>query len=186
MRISRGLFLAATLGLGACTGQGNPSLSATDNNFIMRAASGGMAEVSLGQMAQRYSSNPAVDQFAQQMVQEHSGANQELMVLAGRKGVTPPTGPDQAHIDANRQLSQLTGPAFDQQYMLQQVQDHELQAALYRQEATSGTDPDVRAFAAKYLPVVQSHEAMAKQILQSVSVPAPPAQPAAPTSRMRR
>lgn len=184
MHYARSLFLAATLGLGACAGQGNPRLSAADNTFIQQAASGGMGEVSLGQLAERYTSNPAVKQFAQHMVQDHSGANQELMVLANRKRVTLPAGPGQARIDANRQLSQLTGTAFDQQYMLQQVQDHELQASLFRQQAMGGGDPDLRAFAAKYLPVVESHEAMAKQILESVSVPAPP--PAAPARRMRR
>jgi len=183
MRYARSLFLAATLGLGACAGQGNPRLSAADNAFVQQAASGGMAEVSLGQMAQRYTSNPAVKRFAEQMVQDHSGANQELVVLANRRRVTLPAGPDQARIEANRQLSQLNGTAFDQQYMLQQVQDHQLQAALFRQAATSGGDPELRAFAAKHLPVVESHEAMAKQILDSISVPAPPA---APAPRMRR
>ncbi|MCO6414689.1 DUF4142 domain-containing protein [Siccirubricoccus sp. KC 17139] len=181
MRHLRNLILMASLGLAACSGQGNPSLSSGDNNFIMQAASGGMSEVALGQMAQRYSSNPAIQQFAAQMEREHSAANEELMALARRKGVLPPTALDPGRVNANRQLSQLSGQSFDQQYMLQQVQDHQLQAALFQQEAQSGGDPELRAFAAKYLPLIQAHGQAAQQILESVSIQVPV--PVAPTRR---
>jgi putative membrane protein len=180
MRQVRTFLVVAALGLGACSGHSSSSLSSADNNFIMQAATGGMSEVALGQMAQRYSSNPAIKQFGQHMEQDHTAANQELMTIAGRKGVTPPSSLDPGRINANRQLSMLTGPAFDQQYMVQQVQDHELQLALFRQQAQSGADPEVKAFAVKYLPVVQAHAAMAQQVLDSVSLPA------APAERMRR
>jgi putative membrane protein len=183
MRQVRTLLVAAALGLGACAGQGNPSLSATDNNFIMQAATGGMGEVALGQMAQRYSSNPSVKEFAEHMVQDHTAANQELMTIARRKGVTPPTTLDPGRVNANRQLSMLNGAAFDQQYMLQQVQDHELQLALFRQQAQSSADPELKAFATKYLPVVQAHTVAAKQVLDSVSLPSAPVTPAAPMRR---
>ena len=85
------LVTLAALGLAACAGQGSPSLATADNNFIMQAAAGGVGEVSLGELAGRKSSNPAVRQFAQHMVEDHTGANRELIALAGRKGVTPPT-----------------------------------------------------------------------------------------------
>ncbi|GGC62763.1 hypothetical protein GCM10011504_46180 [Siccirubricoccus deserti] len=179
----RTILMVAALGLGACTGQGSPSLSSADNNFIMQAAAGGMSEVALGQMAQRYSSNPAVKQFGEHMERDHSAANQELIAIAGRKGVIPPTTLDPGRVNANRQLSMLSGTAFDQQYMIQQVQDHELQLALFRQQAQSGSDPDLKAFAAKYLPVVQAHANAAQQLLDSVSLPAAPVAPPAPRTR---
>jgi putative membrane protein len=179
----RTLLAVAALGLGACSGQNSPSLSSADNNFIMQAATGGMSEVALGQMAQRYSSNPAIKQFGQHMEQDHTAANQELTTIAGRKGVTPPSSLDPGRVNANRQLSMLTGVAFDQQYMLQQVQDHQLQLALFQQEAQSGSDPELKAFAAKYLPVVQSHAVAAQQLLDSVSLPSTPV---VPSAQMRR
>jgi len=172
MRQTRRLLITMALGLSACAGQGNPSLATTDNNFIMQAAAGGVGEVAFGQLAERYSSNPAVRQFAQQMINDHTGANRELIAIAGRKGVTPPTTLDPGRVNANRQLSTLTGAAFDQQYMAQQVQDHELQLALFRQQAQSGIDPELLAFAAKYLPTVEAHLQMAREGLNSVAVPA--------------
>jgi putative membrane protein len=179
----RTILVAAALWLGACTGQGNPSLTTADNNFILQAAAASMGEVALGEMAQRYSSNPLVQQFAAQMERDHTAMNQELMAIARRKGVTPPTALDPGRVNANRQLSMLTGTAFDQQYMIQQVQDHDLQLALFQEEAQFGTDPELKAFAAKYLPVVQAHANQARQVLNSVSLPSAPVAPAA---RMRR
>jgi putative membrane protein len=133
------------------------------------------------------SSNPAVQGFAKQMVEDHTGANKELVAIAGRKGVIPPTTLDPGRVNANRQLSNLTGREFDQQYMLQQAQDHELQLALFQQEAQAGLDPELRAFAAKYLPVVQAHAQMAQSVLTGVSEVVPtPAAATAPAMRPRR
>lgn len=169
----RFVLVGAALGLAACAGQGSPSLAAADNNFVMQAAAGGVGEVSLGELAERKTSNPAVRQFARHMIDEHTTANRELIALAGRKGVTPPTTLDPGRVNVNRQLSELGGADFDRQYMAQQVQDHELQAALFRQQAQSGIDPELRAYAAKHLPAVEGHARMARQVLNSVAVTVP-------------
>jgi putative membrane protein len=66
-------------------------LSALDQQFVIDAAQGGMAEVQLGQLALERSRNPEVKQFARQMIQEHTRANERLMRLATQKGITPPT-----------------------------------------------------------------------------------------------
>jgi putative membrane protein len=54
------LLLAAVVLLSGCAAKPNPSLGTADNSFIMQAASGGMAEVALGQMAQQKSTNPSI------------------------------------------------------------------------------------------------------------------------------
>ena len=64
------------------------------NGFMMRAAEGGMAEVEAGKMAAAKAQNPEVKQFGQQMVAEHTRANNELKTLAGKKNVTLPTDLD--------------------------------------------------------------------------------------------
>jgi putative membrane protein len=179
MRHARFLTFAFALALAGCTGLGSSRLTTADNNFVMQAAAGGVGEVAFGGLAQRHSSNPAVQRFGEQMVSEHTVANRELIAIAGRKGVVPPTTLDPGRVNANRQLSALTGPQFDQQYMAQQAQDHELQAALFRQQAQSGTDPELRAYAAKWLPHVEQHAQMARSLLNSVASPAAASAPMA-------
>jgi putative membrane protein len=131
----------------------------------MQAASGGMAEVALGEMAQQKSTDPSVRQFAAQMVADHTPADKELMAIAAKKNVVPPSSPDAARSAVAKQLSALSGTAFDQQYLAAQRQDHELQIKLYTDEAQTGTDPDLRAFAAKSLPNLQHHLSQVQAIM---------------------
>src|ERR1700685_3391420 len=67
----------------------NPGrINSADSRFMMKAASGGIAEVSLGQLAQDKASNQDVKDFGKMMVADHSKANDRMKDLASRKGVT--------------------------------------------------------------------------------------------------
>ena len=48
-----------------------------------------------------------------------------------------------------------------------QVADHKATVALFQQEASSGQDPQLKAFAQKYLPTLQHHLQMAQSIKTS-------------------
>jgi len=140
-------------------------LSALDRQFVIDAAHGGMAEVQLGQLALERSRNPQVKQFARQMIQEHTRANERLMRLATRKGITPPTTPGPKYEAAMSRLMQLSGEAFDQAYMNEAgVNAHMESAAVYQRQAGLGQDPDLKAFAATILPRVQGHLEMASEM----------------------
>src|SRR6478609_4440042 len=65
-------------------------LSARDYKFVVDAAKGGMAEVTLGQLAAQKATDPSVKDFAQRMVQDHQKVNDELTKLAAQKGATLP------------------------------------------------------------------------------------------------
>ncbi|MBD1806594.1 DUF4142 domain-containing protein [Microcoleus sp. FACHB-SPT15] len=140
-------------------------LSALDQQFVIDAAHGGMAEVQLGQLALERSRNPEVKQFARQMIQEHTRANERLMRLATQKGITPPTTPGPKYEAAMNRLMQLSGEAFDQAYMNEAgVNAHMESAAVYQRQAGLGQDPDLKAFAATILPRVQGHLEMASEM----------------------
>lgn len=180
MPVSRRLLLATPIVLGACGGIANPSLSTVDNAFVLQAAAGGLGEVALGRLAQQRASHPAVREFGARMVQEHEAVNRDLIALARRKGVVPPSILDPTRGNLRDQLAGLSGPGFDQQYIAQQIQDHDLQAALFREQAQSGVDPELRAFAARTLPDIEAHGQQARSLLVEL---APPARPGARRAR---
>lgn len=142
---------------GSTTGQ-SQQLSAQDKQFITEAAQGGMAEVQLGKLALQRASSQQVRDYAQQMIDEHTKVNQELMALAKQKGVTPPKTIGQKYQAVQAKLSKLSGSEFDKAYMNEAgVKAHAQQEALFSQQAKKGQDPDLKAFAAKVLPTVQEH-----------------------------
>ena len=134
------------------------TLSPLDRQFIIDAAQGGMAEVSLGQMASQRATNDAVKQYAQRMVQEHTQANRELLRLASQKGVTPPRDMGPKYRAAMDRLMQLPRASFDQAYISEAgINGHLESLAVYQRQAQLGQDPDLKAFAAKTVPIVQNH-----------------------------
>ncbi len=143
---------------------GASRLDAADRMFIIDAALGGMAEVELGRMAQERAALQPVRDFGRRMTEEHGRANQELMRIAARLGVTPPTMPDPARQAAKDTLQQLSGREFDRQYVEQQFSEHATALTAFQMASQRADDEELRAFARKTAPVIQQHLDMLRSI----------------------
>src|SRR5437016_3241550 len=132
------------------TGEGS-SLSAKDKTFMKKAAKGGMMEVAMGKMAEQNAQSDDVKSFGKRMVTDHSKANDELKSIAAQKGVKLPSK------EPTEKWSS------DKAYINMMVKDHEKDLAEFQEEASTGTDPDVKKFAEDTAKVVQEHLDLAKQ-----------------------
>ncbi len=147
------------------TPRNQAAIAPLDRQFIIDAAQGGMAEVSLGQMAMQRATSNAVKQYGQRMVREHTQANTELMRLATQKGVTPPTDMGPRYRAAMERLSQLPRTSFDQAYINEAgINAHLESQAVYQRQVQLGQDQDLKAFAARILPRVVNHLQMARDL----------------------
>lgn len=136
--------------------------SSADNKFAREAATGGMEEVELGKIAVRNASNEKVKAFGQRMVDDHSKANDQLMMVASKNNITLPTSLDSKQKSEVDRLSALSGAGFDRAYMRDMVKDHEKDIAGFQKESSSGMNPDLKNFATTTLPILQMHLQMAK------------------------
>jgi putative membrane protein len=144
------------------------SVMPPDLDFVLKAASGGMEEVALGELAEQKAQTEQVKELAQLIVQEHTAANQELMQVAQSKGIQVPqtTSPTTQTVAAS--MSELNGPKFDLAYVLQQHGAHLATIAMFEHAANHAMDPDVKAFAQEYLPKIQAHTAQIEQAAQGL------------------
>jgi putative membrane protein len=126
-------------------------LSAADKAFMMNAAKGGMMEVEWGKLAAQNAQNADVKKFGSRMVTDHSKANSELMALAKEEGVSLPAAKSSGKWKS------------DKDYMDSMVKDHQADLAEFQKEAQSGTDPDLKAFAAKGAKMVSAHLKLAQE-----------------------
>jgi putative membrane protein len=138
--------------------------SADVQTFIRRAAESGMKEVEAGKQAQSQATNDQVKAYAQRMVQDHSKANQELMVIAETQGVDLKAARAQGH----DMKAMGKGQDFDRAYIAQMVKDHTEAVRLFEQQAERDADPEVKAFAQKTLPTLREHLEMARSIQQQL------------------
>jgi putative membrane protein len=141
-------------------------VSSMDKKFMMEAAMGGKAEVAMAQLALTRSSSDSVKQYAQQMIDDHTKAGDELMQVATMKGITLPMEPDAKHKALLAKMQGLSGAEFDSMYIkMAGVKDHENMQKLFMSESSKGKDADAKGFAAKTLPTVQEHLRMAREMM---------------------
>jgi putative membrane protein len=154
---------------GAMMGQAG-QVTAGERAFVVAAAQGNVAEIRAGELARQRTTSQPVRQFAQRMINDHTRANQELMQIASRHGITPPSTPDPADQAAYQTLQQLSGTAFDRQYLEQQYGGHVTQHAMYETAADRSQTPDIRAYAQRTAPIIQQHIEMLRSMYpQAVS-----------------
>jgi putative membrane protein len=135
-------------------------LSTQGREFVDKAGHGGLAEIELSKLAQK-SANPDVRRFADRMIEDHTKIGQRLATIASADGVTAPTTLDSEHQQLRDKLANLHGGVFDREYARVMVDDHNQAIKLFQQEARSGQDAALKAFARNTLPTLQEHRRMA-------------------------
>ena len=172
--VARWGFALALMPLAACASStppaapvappGPPPLAASDASFIQMAAQGGMAEVQMGELAEQTSKSRAVKAYAAQMIKDHTPNNDQLKQLATSKGATVPATLSDDQQKTLTMLQGEKGRKFDHDYLQAQVQGHSEMLSAFQTEAASGTDPDLKSFAASTTPVVQDHLTKAQKL----------------------
>lgn len=153
----------------AAAAEGTPSVESrmpeADRDFMRSAAQAGRAEVEAGRIALQKASDPAVKDFAQKMIDDHTQAGEKLQRLAASKGVELPAEP--AAADRGRIAWAKTAAAadFDRRYVETfAVEAHRDAVARFRKEADRGRDADVKAFARELLPKLEEHLTIAESL----------------------
>lgn len=144
------------------------SLSRSDRKLVTELAQANLAEIEAGRIAQGKTQNEQVRNFAQQMIDDHTKALQDLQQLAQAKGVTLPAETDSKHKKMAQRLSALSGDEFDRRYIAQSgVGDHKKTHSLLQRIESRAADPDIKALAGKLIPVVDQHLNTVQQLSAS-------------------
>jgi putative membrane protein len=133
--------------------------------FAAAAASGGLAELNISQIGLQRATDPELQRFSRQMVEDHTRLNQKLMALAAQKRIEIPRVIDARAQFSAESLAGLTGPEFDKCYAKTQMILHLDAVEMFKAEAERGQDADMRALAAKALPKILEHLKMIKPIV---------------------
>lgn len=139
-------------------------ISEKDRRFVMKAASSGMFEVASSKLAQQQAQSQEVKQFAQQMIADHTKANQQLMQLAQRKGIELPKDMLPVHKACLQELQQLKGQEFERGYVIDQVAEHTKAVLKFTDASTQLQDSELKQFASQTLPKLRMHLSHAQQI----------------------
>jgi putative membrane protein len=147
---------ANTSGTGSAMSTG--PLAAADAQFVSKAAEGGLFEVEVAKLAADKATDPAVKSFAQMLVDDHTAANDKLKQIASSHSVPLPASMAADKKKEIDQLSKLSGPKFDQQFVkMVGVADHRHDIADFEKASKSAKSDDVKSFAESTLPTLKKH-----------------------------
>jgi putative membrane protein len=137
-----------------------------DQHFIKEAAADNQFEIQVSQVVEKQAQDSQVKQLAQRLIRDHQQAQEQLQEVA--KGMNVQWSPqlEQWQQDKLQAMQQKHGKHLEMHYVFGQVGDHTSDLLKYQYEASHGENAQVKQFAEKTIPILQSHLEMAQQAAQ--------------------
>ena len=146
------LVLSSTITLYAAD-----SFSDADRAFVAKVSQGGMYEVELGKLAETKAQSQDIKDQGNTEAHDHMLVGDKLKSIVESNGMEFPkqlNAEFQTRLDA---ISSLPVNKFEPAYIEDMKKIHAADGAAFAKEATSGTNPDLKAFAAETYRIVQRH-----------------------------
>lgn len=146
-----------TAGADAADASEQSAVGAQD--FVQTVAMSDLYEIAAAKAALERAEAPAVREFAQMMVTDHTKSSQALkdaIAASGQTFAVPDTldTAQQAQVDILRNLNDA---AFDREYLRQQAAAHRQTLSQLKAFGGGGEVPELRQFAQSTIPTVQMH-----------------------------
>jgi putative membrane protein len=158
---------------GAATPTVSPvALTTSEKDFLTNAASGGMVEVQLGNLAAQKATNEDVKRYGERLAADHGQLGQKLQQMASNMGVrlSQDLTPEQQNLVSN--LEKLSGKAFDREFIKAMINDHTKDIAAFERAANQATNADIKQFATEALPTLRDHLKTARELAGKVGAKA--------------
>jgi putative membrane protein len=140
------------------------NLSYGDRNFVEETARDGMAEVEMARLAEQKASNPRVKEYARQLVEDHTKANEELKRIAAAQHFAAPAEIDGGARRKIDNLKELSGTKFDHEFLKHSIEDHEDNIKDFEEMTKDAENQDLKHFASTTLPRLHHHLEMARNL----------------------
>ena len=172
-RIAAGAATAAlivTLGLAAA----HSAATLNDAQIAHVAYTAGNIDIAAGKLALTKSTNPRVVAFANDMVRDHTAVNDQALALLKKLNVTPADNDTsqaltKAAADKTKELSALSGAAFDRAYIANEVAYHKtVNGALQSTLIHNANNAELKALLSTGLKIFQGHQAHAEMLAATV------------------
>jgi putative membrane protein len=146
------LVLSSTITLYA-----GDAFSDADKAFVAKVSQGGMYEVELGKLAETKAVSQDIKDQGNTEAHDHMLVGDKLKSIVESNGMEFPkelNAEFQGRLDA---INALPANKFEPAYIEDMKKIHAADGAAFAKEATSGTNSDLKAFAAETYRIVQRH-----------------------------
>jgi putative membrane protein len=140
------------------------TITGADKEFVANVEKINIQERELGRLAQPKSQNDDVKDYGKMLERDHSEALEKLVDVMKKNGIPQTKGLPQAQDEAINKLRRLSGSAFDRQFVDMMVEGHQKAVEMFKEEANTAQNKDVRDYAKDTLPTLEKHLRDAKNL----------------------
>jgi putative membrane protein len=157
-RMLAGVLIVAAALAGSATGaRTSDSVSPLDEQFLKTEANGNAFEVIAGNVALKHSTDPVVRAAAARMVRDHGRAEKQVLAIARQLHLSVAPEPSPTQMWEINQVGKQWGWEFDESYTDLERGDHVMDVQDAGDEASYGSNPQIKGYAKRWLPVLRSH-----------------------------
>lgn len=146
------------------------ALTPFDREFVTNAARGSVMEVQLGNLTAQKAASEDVKRFGQRMATDHSQLGQTLRQLASNLNITLPQELTTEQQNLVKKLENLTGKAFDREYIKEMVAIHTKDVSEFERAAAQATNEDIKQFASQSVSMLRDHLKLAREVAAKLGV----------------
>ena len=130
-----------------------------------------LKEIAVGKLAEEKASTDEVRAYADQLVKDHTSADQMVVATAQKKGArlrdSAAARREKAHGKVTEQkLSSANGVQFDRLFLEQTSAEHKKLIAELQKEREDASDDDIEALIDKIVPILQQHNDLAQILMK--------------------
>jgi putative membrane protein len=146
------------------TAMSGKNMQNSDRSFITSAAEANLAEIDMAKLVGQKSTDPAVKDFANRMITDHTQASQKLATVAETGGVKLPTEESAAERNKKSELQKLSGAQLNEAYLRSELQGHKETISAFENEIEHGQNQETKNYAEQTLPTLQDHIRIAEDV----------------------
>jgi putative membrane protein len=137
-------------------------VSSQDRMFMDQASRINLAEISLGRYMQADATTTTAKNLGGRYARDHTAAQARLRELALRLHAALPATPGAQLESMVARVEARKGRNRDLAFARASVSGHQTAIAIFRKEESAGSNPAVKTYAARYLPMLQAHLRLAE------------------------
>ena len=148
----------------------SPEVSSKKTNaaILERIHLADLKEIEAGKIAEAKASSPEVREYADQLIKDHTSADQMVTATAQKIGARLRDSSTQRHkgTPVDKKLSSTNGAQFDRVFLEQTSADHKKLMTELKQARDDASDDDIEALIDKIMPILQQHQDLAEILIK--------------------
>jgi putative membrane protein len=137
----------------------------TTKTILAQIHQADLKEIAIGKVAREKASSSEVRAYAEQLVEDHSNADNLIVAMAQKKGARLNENTHAKPMAAHK-LNSTNRTEFDRLFLQQTSSDHQRLIRELQQEREDASDDEIEALIDKILPIFEQHRELAKILMK--------------------